>query len=241
LRETHQKETTMTLHQAEIDAATARAAIFAAMPAALTEASGTRWIKTPGPARHRDREHDASDPRGIYAQGFRRVADLFEIFISRSEAGRVASRIEWPVNPTDPTRHASYRDAPGVRYDADAPGCTSAMTRGAPAIAKQALRTLDLPEYVAAFHAIAKRWAADADKAAQAALWLEAVAEASGATLRKNPSNSGHHFALMGKAEWAREIKGETSYPGGSVKIDLPRDPQDAAAMVRRLRAAVEA
>jgi hypothetical protein len=227
----------------DYDEAKTRAEICALMPDALTKASGTRWTVAPGENRDRDHQYDEGDIRAFYGRTFCRAADGFAITISRSGNGRVSASVSWPSDPSDRMHRGSYRDAPGVSYSAEAPGCTSAMSRPVATIAKQALRALDQPEYVAAFHAVTKRWADNAESAAQATEWIAAVSEASGIRVRDNPHNSGVHFLTSGLqgASWVRDIKAQTTYPAGSVLIDLPRDPQGAAAMVRRLKAAVEA
>jgi hypothetical protein len=218
------------------DEAETRAHLFGVMPAEMTNASGTQWVLTPGDRFDRDPRHKVDDARAFLRRTFRRITDGFEIAIARHGNSRVEASVSWPTNPYERSFVRSDAAAPQFMRPYQ-PRCTFTMEREPADIARHVLRKLVLPEYVTAFHEIAKHWEDNETSRAQAGEWIAGVAEAAGVPFTR--LHGSVHFRTDGT--WTSEIKADTTNSGGQITITLPRGPKGAAAMVRRLRAAVEA
>jgi hypothetical protein len=130
---------------------------------------------------------------------------------------------------------------PGVEYGTPVPETAAALTRPAKTVARQIVRRVLTPENRAILTRSAEHDAATQGVRNDAETWREKVAGAAGIPCRIN----GDRAAVLwgngyGSRDWGK-IDSSFHCPGGSVKIALSDDPEQAATLVAKIRAAVEA
>lgn len=199
---------------------------------ALTSVTGETWTVA---IRYNDdglRKGEFLDARFARADGFT-IAMWSGGY--RAE-NRAEFMISWPKSPDGRSR--TMRDAPGVSYSAVSPTATSDIARAPTTIAKQIVKTLMSDTCIAAWKAMIVGDAAERQRVVDAYKWNDAVAQVSHMIWRE--SNSGEIYwssPKSGSREWA-SIKSSKYSAGGSITINLPSDPTEAAILVAKLRAA---
>lgn len=194
------------------------------LPAALAKITGKEWeveIRYYG------------DGDG-FQNAVLKQSDGFSIHMSGGWCWRNPDRGEfsilWPRSTDGSTR--SFRDAPGVRYDAVSPTTSVSCDRPVAAVAKQIARVLLADVYISARNAMLSADANILKAKDNAKVWRDAVSQASGI-----PYTEGRH----GEVFWGRssswgDIKSSPSCAGGTITLKLPSDPTEAAEMMAKLR-----
>jgi len=195
---------------------------------ALSAVTGQTWTKAPD-------DPDLIDNRpGIYQCDETRMA----IRVSESNSavfGRLTARIMWPNDSAHNRRQWHQFYVEGYSKGKE-PAPTFGMLRTPSAVAVQIARVLLTPAILIAH---AETLQSDAENRASrdaATTLIDALAQASGLWVRR-PQDGRGWFANR-KAQW--EITARPDAPSASVTINLPTDPERAAAMVREIRKMVD-
>lgn len=194
------------------------------LPAALTAVTGDIWSVE-------IRRHDDGARAGRFSGAHLKRADGFAIYMAAGhyhKPERAEFSISWPRDLDGGYR--GYRDAPGVRYDAVAPASSVAVERPAAQVAKQIVRALLAEPYVTAWRAMVDADARRRQSRDVAQDWRNAVSDATGIEHRE--VNGGHIWWGHGFCD----LKSDRACPGGTATITLPSDPEQAAALLAKLR-----
>lgn len=212
----------------------------------LEAATGEKWEALP--ARYQPDEWTESGLVSHYPGArFRRTRDGYTLTIHPSHKWNALDRaeagIEWPDDPTRKgyAGRTVYREAPGVPYGSPEPKAGFSLPAKPAAVARRMVRDLIKPEHEAARLALLKRAADNATESEQAAAWREKVGAAHGTKFAIQDWNGGGVAGPSKYSNWAGiEPKGRDR-PGGVLTLDLPENPDRAAALVSAIRALVEA
>ena len=248
----------------------ARLALWGALPAALTAATGEEW--TAGAARWTSPgDNDsfetvgaaADDPARFQSGTVTRTRDGFAVRFGEdwrnNRKDRCQASIQWP-EPKGKThggnRYRGLKDSVALgengrrpfSYDTPEPVATFDPSRPVKAIAGQIVRALILPEYAAAWAGFLDQDAATLARENTAAEWLQAVGEAAGAiaeTSQNDPGrvwwrNADPRAGRTGGPDWGRIADANPFRAGGELVIRIPDDPRAAAAMVAAVRSILE-
>jgi len=217
------------------------------LPVLMEKESGDVWHVSPEPMRDDWHPHLTGRAR-VSAFTLTRARDGFEIEIRPSgawnEKDKANARILWPDNPNESGAYSrmTYRAAPGVAHDAPEPGISFTISKAKPeTLARRLLKELTGPEYDAARAGLVDRINAQSAAADQAAQWREKVAAAAGLGLHYSTGTGKTHLHNRGAPKpFDIDTAGE-KWPGGKLTLDLPKDPEQAADLVGKIRALVEA
>ncbi|AET42328.1 hypothetical protein DSS3P1_09 [Ruegeria phage DSS3-P1] len=216
------------------------------LPGALAKATGVDWRAAVEliPA---DWHPDLTGPERVRAVTLtRETGDGFAIELRPDGAwnapGKATAAIVPPIDPTAKGAYSrvNWGSARSVAYGSAPPSIGFSPDKAKPeTLARRIARDLVTPEFTGVYAELCKIARDRGDSSATAAEWRARVSEAAG--IGCHESDSGFHWHNKGGPKWGHIETQYRDLPGGKLRLELPVDPGEAAALVADIRAAVEA